>query len=67
MFMLTNVVPYAFVSFGFLLSLKKNSINMQAICLLLYVQAMVHYNRIELLNHPVCKKYLAMKWCVFAI
>lgn len=26
------------------------------------VQAMVHYNRLELLNHPVCKKYLAMKW-----
>lgn len=26
---------------------------------------MVQYNRIELLNHPVCKKYLAMKWCVF--
>lgn len=28
------------------------------------LQAMVQYNRIELLNHPVCKKYLAMKWCV---
>lgn len=26
------------------------------------VQAMVYYNRLELLNHPVCKKYLAMKW-----
>lgn len=26
---------------------------------------MVQYNRIELLNHPVCKKYLAMKWWVF--
>lgn len=35
--------------------------------LLLFVQAMVHYNRIELLNHPVCKKYLAMKWCDFVI
>uniref|UniRef100_A0A8C4D9K0 Transient receptor potential cation channel, subfamily A, member 1b n=1 Tax=Dicentrarchus labrax TaxID=13489 RepID=A0A8C4D9K0_DICLA len=31
------------------------------------LNAMVHYNRIELLNHPVCKKYLAMKWCVFVI
>ncbi|KAF3835888.1 hypothetical protein F7725_028446 [Dissostichus mawsoni] len=28
------------------------------------LNAMVKYNRIELLNHPVCKKYLAMKWCV---
>ena len=27
---------------------------------------MVQYNRIELLNHPVCKKYLAMKWCEFS-
>lgn len=27
-----------------------------------FVQAMVQYNRLELLNHPVCKKYLAMKW-----
>lgn len=27
---------------------------------------MVQYNRIELLNHPVCKKYLRMKWCVRA-
>ncbi|MEQ2162397.1 hypothetical protein GOODEAATRI_019352, partial [Goodea atripinnis] len=27
--------------------------------------AMVHYNRIELLNHPVCKKYLAMKWVAY--
>lgn len=35
--------------------------------LLLFVQAMVHYNRLELLNHPVCKKYLAMKWWVCTI
>lgn len=39
----------------------------QANSLLLFAQAMVHYNRIELLNHPVCKKYLAMKWCDFVI
>ncbi|KAM7369953.1 hypothetical protein PAMP_011241 [Pampus punctatissimus] len=26
---------------------------------------MVQYNRIELLNHPVCKKYLAMKWVAY--
>lgn len=30
----------------------------------LFPQAMVKYNRLELLNHPVCKKYLHMKWCV---
>ncbi|XP_037549697.1 transient receptor potential cation channel subfamily A member 1b [Nematolebias whitei] len=29
------------------------------------VNAMVQYNRIELLNHPVCKKYLAMKWVAY--
>uniref|UniRef100_A0AAQ4S4B5 Transient receptor potential cation channel, subfamily A, member 1b n=1 Tax=Gasterosteus aculeatus aculeatus TaxID=481459 RepID=A0AAQ4S4B5_GASAC len=32
---------------------------------LLLLQAMVQYNRIELLNHPVCKKYLAMKWSAY--
>ncbi|KAG7225088.1 hypothetical protein INR49_014544 [Caranx melampygus] len=26
---------------------------------------MVRYNRIELLNHPVCKKYLEMKWVAY--
>ncbi|XP_070708980.1 transient receptor potential cation channel subfamily A member 1-like isoform X2 [Pempheris klunzingeri] len=29
------------------------------------LNAMVQYNRIELLNHPVCKKYLAMKWLAY--
>uniref|UniRef100_G3NEB1 Transient receptor potential cation channel, subfamily A, member 1b n=1 Tax=Gasterosteus aculeatus aculeatus TaxID=481459 RepID=G3NEB1_GASAC len=29
------------------------------------LNAMVQYNRIELLNHPVCKKYLAMKWSAY--
>ncbi|XP_023272618.1 transient receptor potential cation channel subfamily A member 1 [Seriola lalandi dorsalis] len=29
------------------------------------LNAMVRYNRIELLNHPVCKKYLAMKWVAY--
>uniref|UniRef100_A0A3Q3VT07 Ion transport domain-containing protein n=1 Tax=Mola mola TaxID=94237 RepID=A0A3Q3VT07_MOLML len=29
------------------------------------LNAMVYYNRIELLNHPVCKKYLAMKWVAY--
>uniref|UniRef100_A0A8B9HBS6 Transient receptor potential cation channel, subfamily A, member 1b n=1 Tax=Astyanax mexicanus TaxID=7994 RepID=A0A8B9HBS6_ASTMX len=26
------------------------------------LQAMVQYNRLELLTHPVCQKYLEMKW-----
>uniref|UniRef100_A0A8D3EF35 Transient receptor potential cation channel, subfamily A, member 1b n=1 Tax=Scophthalmus maximus TaxID=52904 RepID=A0A8D3EF35_SCOMX len=29
------------------------------------LNAMVEYNRLELLNHPVCKKYLAMKWFAY--
>uniref|UniRef100_A0A8C7DBP8 Transient receptor potential cation channel, subfamily A, member 1b n=1 Tax=Oncorhynchus kisutch TaxID=8019 RepID=A0A8C7DBP8_ONCKI len=29
------------------------------------LNAMVNNNRIELLTHPVCKKYLEMKWSVF--
>uniref|UniRef100_A0AAQ5X900 Ion transport domain-containing protein n=1 Tax=Amphiprion ocellaris TaxID=80972 RepID=A0AAQ5X900_AMPOC len=29
------------------------------------LSAMVKYNRIELLNHPLCKKYLAMKWVAY--
>uniref|UniRef100_A0A8C5HXM9 Ion transport domain-containing protein n=1 Tax=Gouania willdenowi TaxID=441366 RepID=A0A8C5HXM9_GOUWI len=29
-----------------------------------FLQFMVEYNRLDLLNHPVCRKYLAMKWCV---
>lgn len=29
------------------------------------LNAMVRHNRIELLNHPVCKKYLAMKWVAY--
>ncbi|KAK2859429.1 hypothetical protein Q5P01_004049 [Channa striata] len=29
------------------------------------LNAMVLYNRIELLNHPVCKKYLRMKWIAY--
>uniref|UniRef100_A0A8C6NUK1 Transient receptor potential cation channel, subfamily A, member 1b n=1 Tax=Nothobranchius furzeri TaxID=105023 RepID=A0A8C6NUK1_NOTFU len=30
-----------------------------------FANAMVQYNRIELLNHPICKKYLAMKWIAY--
>uniref|UniRef100_A0A4W5MAL7 Ion transport domain-containing protein n=1 Tax=Hucho hucho TaxID=62062 RepID=A0A4W5MAL7_9TELE len=29
------------------------------------LNAMVKYNRIELLSHPVCKKYLEMKWVAY--
>uniref|UniRef100_A0A674AL88 Transient receptor potential cation channel, subfamily A, member 1b n=1 Tax=Salmo trutta TaxID=8032 RepID=A0A674AL88_SALTR len=29
------------------------------------LNAMVKYNRIELLTHPVCKKYLEMKWMAY--
>uniref|UniRef100_A0A6Q2X2C9 Ion transport domain-containing protein n=1 Tax=Esox lucius TaxID=8010 RepID=A0A6Q2X2C9_ESOLU len=31
------------------------------------LNAMVRYNRIELLTHPVCKKYLKMKWNAYGI
>ncbi|XP_014647216.1 PREDICTED: transient receptor potential cation channel subfamily A member 1 [Ceratotherium simum simum] len=29
------------------------------------LNAMVQHNRIELLNHPVCKEYLLMKWMAY--
>ncbi|XP_075406952.1 transient receptor potential cation channel subfamily A member 1 [Tenrec ecaudatus] len=29
------------------------------------LNAMVQHNRIELLNHPVCKEYLCMKWLAY--
>uniref|UniRef100_A0A3B3TF35 Transient receptor potential cation channel subfamily A member 1 n=1 Tax=Paramormyrops kingsleyae TaxID=1676925 RepID=A0A3B3TF35_9TELE len=31
------------------------------------LNTMVHFNRIELLTHPVCKKYLEMKWNAYGI
>ncbi|KAJ8401456.1 hypothetical protein AAFF_G00383750 [Aldrovandia affinis] len=31
------------------------------------LNAMVQFNRIELLTHPVCKKYLEMKWCAYGV
>ncbi|XP_068438137.1 transient receptor potential cation channel subfamily A member 1b [Clinocottus analis] len=42
----------------------KNFVNVKPLAAL---NAMVQYNRIELLNHPVCKKYLAMKWSAYGI
>uniref|UniRef100_A0A8C9Z6I4 Transient receptor potential cation channel, subfamily A, member 1b n=1 Tax=Sander lucioperca TaxID=283035 RepID=A0A8C9Z6I4_SANLU len=45
-----------------------HNLSLSAVCCwfyLLFLQAMVKYNRIELLNHPVCKKYLAMKWFAY--
>ncbi|XP_057592299.1 transient receptor potential cation channel subfamily A member 1 [Hippopotamus amphibius kiboko] len=32
---------------------------------LLTLNTMVQHNRIELLNHPVCKEYLLMKWLAY--
>uniref|UniRef100_A0A8C5HX78 Ion transport domain-containing protein n=1 Tax=Gouania willdenowi TaxID=441366 RepID=A0A8C5HX78_GOUWI len=29
------------------------------------IKFMVEYNRLDLLNHPVCRKYLAMKWIAY--
>ncbi|XP_061522352.1 transient receptor potential cation channel subfamily A member 1b [Phycodurus eques] len=29
------------------------------------LNAMVKYNRLGLLNHPICKKYLSMKWVAY--
>ncbi|XP_072234361.1 transient receptor potential cation channel subfamily A member 1-like [Leuresthes tenuis] len=46
-------------------SALKYSDQFKAIQPLAAVNAMVKYNRIELLNHPVCKKYLAMKWVAY--
>ncbi|XP_015208897.2 transient receptor potential cation channel subfamily A member 1b [Lepisosteus oculatus] len=31
------------------------------------LNAMVRFNRIELLTHPVCKKYLEMKWLAYGV
>uniref|UniRef100_A0AAQ4PR17 Transient receptor potential cation channel, subfamily A, member 1b n=1 Tax=Gasterosteus aculeatus aculeatus TaxID=481459 RepID=A0AAQ4PR17_GASAC len=45
--------------------LKSTLYEVYANKVLLLLQAMVQYNRIELLNHPVCKKYLAMKWSAY--
>uniref|UniRef100_A0A668A3C3 Transient receptor potential cation channel, subfamily A, member 1b n=1 Tax=Myripristis murdjan TaxID=586833 RepID=A0A668A3C3_9TELE len=44
---------------------SKCAIKQWAIFLPLSPQAMVQYNRIELLNHPVCRKYLEMKWLAY--
>ncbi|XP_041670611.1 transient receptor potential cation channel subfamily A member 1b [Cheilinus undulatus] len=54
--------------FGFLqapLIRVKSSDKTQRVPPLAALNAMVQYNRIELLNHPVCKKYLAMKWVAY--
>ncbi|XP_060920300.1 transient receptor potential cation channel subfamily A member 1b [Labrus mixtus] len=55
--------------FGFLQApltrVKKSSDNIMKAPPLAALNAMVQYNRIELLNHPVCKKYLAMKWVAY--
>uniref|UniRef100_A0A4W6E3J6 Transient receptor potential cation channel, subfamily A, member 1b n=1 Tax=Lates calcarifer TaxID=8187 RepID=A0A4W6E3J6_LATCA len=47
------------------LTAKKSANNTMRYQPLAALNAMVQYNRIELLNHPVCKKYLAMKWVAY--
>ncbi|XP_036375405.1 transient receptor potential cation channel subfamily A member 1-like [Megalops cyprinoides] len=34
---------------------------------LVALNAMVHFDRIELLTHPLCKKYLQMKWSAYGV
>ncbi|KAK6492048.1 transient receptor potential cation channel subfamily A member 1-like [Huso huso] len=34
---------------------------------LISLNAMVQFNRVELLTHPVCKKYLEMKWLAYGL
>ncbi|XP_067833241.1 transient receptor potential cation channel subfamily A member 1-like [Heptranchias perlo] len=31
------------------------------------LNAMIHYNQVELLNHPVCKQFLQMKWRMYGV
>ncbi|XP_048113607.1 transient receptor potential cation channel subfamily A member 1a [Alosa alosa] len=31
------------------------------------LNAMVHHNRVDLLTHPVCRKYLEMKWKAYGV
>ncbi|CAN9506114.1 unnamed protein product [Ophioblennius macclurei] len=47
------------------LSVKKLSNEEMPFKPLVALNAMVEYNRIDLLNHPVCKKYLEMKWIAY--
>lgn len=35
---------------------------LRVLCCIVFLQAMVQYNRLDLLTHPVCQKYLEMKW-----
>ncbi|CAI5673336.1 unnamed protein product [Oreochromis niloticus] len=47
------------------IEVNKQTFNGNKVQPLAALNAMVQYNRIELLNHPVCKKYLAMKWVAY--
>ncbi|XP_069777339.1 transient receptor potential cation channel subfamily A member 1-like [Narcine bancroftii] len=31
------------------------------------LNAMIHFNQVELLNHPVCKEFIKMKWRVYGL
>ncbi|XP_041823420.1 transient receptor potential cation channel subfamily A member 1b [Melanotaenia boesemani] len=58
-------IEYNFRWFQAPISAKKLTDDSVKVQPLAAVNAMVQYNRIELLNHPVCKKYLAMKWLAY--
>ncbi|XP_041817411.1 transient receptor potential cation channel subfamily A member 1b [Chelmon rostratus] len=58
-------IEYNFTWLQAPLALKKVADNTVKFRPLAALNAMVQYNRIELLNHPVCKKYLAMKWVAY--
>ncbi|XP_034416620.1 transient receptor potential cation channel subfamily A member 1b [Cyclopterus lumpus] len=62
--------PDYYIEYNFLwlqapLAARKLSEKAKNIQPLAALNAMVQYNRIELLDHPVCKKYLAMKWSAY--
>lgn len=58
-------IEYSFTWLQAPLAAQKSSDKTMRIQPLVALNAMVQYNRIELLNHPVCKKYLAMKWVAY--
>nr|XP_020455683.1 transient receptor potential cation channel subfamily A member 1 [Monopterus albus] len=58
-------IEYDFTWLQAPISVKKSSDKTGTYQPLAALNAMAQYNRIELLNHPVCKKYLAMKWVAY--
>ncbi|XP_077364943.1 transient receptor potential cation channel subfamily A member 1-like [Festucalex cinctus] len=47
------------------LEMQKKGDKLNRVQPLAALNAMVKSNRLELLNHPVCKKYLSMKWVAY--